>query len=524
MIAENLDFPTDENPMNNVAAAGDAVQVAAGARPKEFPRMADHEAATDATELAAVVGGLRNEMAQVVGVLRQFTDTTSVLIGNIAQQSQSQSQSRSHSSRHHQDRQVDSSSSDDYDSHHFANSFGRTRNVQTHHSSNQNQRGCRIPPFTGKESWKIWYNRFTEIAYLKRWDEAQKLEEILPRLQGQAGEFVYEQLSHQVRTNYQSLTSELNNRFRVVETQKTFATQFSNRNQNSGETPEEFAAELKRLYGKAYANRDSQTREEDLLRKFLNGLQDERARFHVEYIKEPANIDEAVYEVVNFREVHKRPFSKDSYYNQGNNRKPTRMVRFGYDSGEDDQSDNEDCSRVNRAYNRTSKAKSTLKVDEQQAKSDNDDKSETNKAKDSTPDVSNDMSNLKGLLTTLVKEVADEFKKEMQAGKPQRFYGNQNPKPMNSSRPRNNFGGARQTNSNNQQQRYGNNFKYGTCFKCGQEGHFARECPNLPWVTGQMQMAVQPSSSFQNPGMPPNENQTASKSPVAGSAPEQSTN
>ena len=51
---------------------------------------------------------------------------------------------------------------------------------------------------------------------------------------------------------------------------------------------EEYTADLKRLYNKAHPSRDHQTREE-LLRRFLDGLSDSQARFHVEYMG-PDNI------------------------------------------------------------------------------------------------------------------------------------------------------------------------------------------------------------------------------------------
>ena len=70
-----------------------------------------------------------------------------------------------------------------------------------------------------------------------------------------------------------------------------------------GETGEEFAAELKRLYAKAYSFRDENTRQEDLVRRFLDGLRDSDARFEVEYNKEPENIDETVYHAVNFAQT-----------------------------------------------------------------------------------------------------------------------------------------------------------------------------------------------------------------------------
>ena len=140
------------------------------------------------------------------------------------------------------------------------------------------------------------------MADRRRWSEDDRLDEILPRLQGAVGEFVFGQLRREVSANYAQLVSELNSRFRVVVTKKTYGAQFSHRSQKSSESVEEYAAELKRLYDKAHANRDEETRHENLLRKFLDGLYDEKARFQVEYVKEPRDIDEAVYQGVDFQE------------------------------------------------------------------------------------------------------------------------------------------------------------------------------------------------------------------------------
>ena len=73
---------------------------------------------------------------------------------------------------------------------------------------------CKLPPFTGEEKWNIWFNRFK----LQLWGNQQKLWELLQRLQDPAGEFVYRQLTHATWTSYSTLVSELNSRFRVVET------------------------------------------------------------------------------------------------------------------------------------------------------------------------------------------------------------------------------------------------------------------------------------------------------------------
>ena len=184
----------------------------------------------------------------------------------------------------------------------------------------------RLPLFTGQEPWRVYYNRFQDVASLEGWTETDRLRELLPRVQGQAGQFVYEQLGHNVRTNFRSLVHELKNRFRKVETARTFGARFSNRNQNAGERAEDYAAELKRLYDKAHSNRDVETRREDLLRRFLDGVIDDSARFQVEYVKEPRDIDDAVYEVVNFTETKRRPPTDPG---DSRSRRPTRIIRDG---------------------------------------------------------------------------------------------------------------------------------------------------------------------------------------------------
>ena len=109
-------------------------------------------------------------------------------------------------------------------------------------------------------------------------DDEEKLYELLPKLQGVAGEFVYRQLSQRTRSSYRRIVRELRNRFWGVETAQLYSARFSTRNQKPDETVEEFVAELKRLYDKGHPLRDRRTREEDLLRRFFDGLLDDRAR------------------------------------------------------------------------------------------------------------------------------------------------------------------------------------------------------------------------------------------------------
>ena len=93
--------------------------------------------------------------------------------------------------------------------------LGRMRNSSRSEAGRSSEwYGLKIPPFNGKEDWKTWINRFEAIAERRNWSEESKLDNILPKLQGKAGDFVFSQLSKDTLSCYQELVKELNSRFR----------------------------------------------------------------------------------------------------------------------------------------------------------------------------------------------------------------------------------------------------------------------------------------------------------------------
>lgn len=70
-------------------------------------------------------------------------------------------------------------------------------------------------------------------------------------MQGTAADFTYGQLKATTLKNYRELVRELKSRYGEIESCKSYRTNFNYRRQLKYESPEEFAAELKRLYDKA---------------------------------------------------------------------------------------------------------------------------------------------------------------------------------------------------------------------------------------------------------------------------------
>lgn len=174
------------------------------------------------------------------------------------QMSRTRVRSKSHANLH----DSDDSSSDSESDFHDTISIDTSCIVQPQSRANFS-RTVKLPAYTGKEKWEVWFNRFQAVARLNDWDKRERINELLPRLHGDAGEFAFDQLPTKTLDNYKKLIKELGNRFGTIETSRTYRLQFSRRRQLIGETPEKFVSELKRLTDTGTMKQDRKTCSKD---------------------------------------------------------------------------------------------------------------------------------------------------------------------------------------------------------------------------------------------------------------------
>ncbi|KAK3088365.1 hypothetical protein FSP39_018253 [Pinctada imbricata] len=348
----------------------------------------------------------------------------------------------------------------------------RNANTRAHDESipvvNSQSNACnkvasiKISPFTGSERWDIWKKMFDRTAVVQGWTENEKLAQLLPRIQGSAGDFVHGQLSDDVANSYERLVQELESRYRVIETPKMFGAQFSNRRQKLNESVFEYAAELKRLYDKAHSNRDVQTRNEDLLRRFLDGLNDDEARFAVEFSKDPETIDQAVNQVINFQEAKRCVENRENNKANANNKGKKNKVAWAEldDSSDDEKAENlrNKKPRVRRNQNRPSKLVANSQSSGQRA---------------ITPTSSGDSEN------SLLKELSaklENIEKSLQLSNKSDTGTSLRRVPYNKG----NHGFRKEV----------------ICFKCNEKGHYARECGNATQNGSQINFDARRDNDF----------------------------
>ncbi len=108
-----------------------------------------------------------------------------------------------------------------------------------------------LPQFKGKGKWETFSHQFEAIARSCGWNDTEKLNHLLATLSGDAADFAFELEPHMIE-DYDEIMNELEQRFRVIQSEDTWKQEFSSRALKRNETAKEFAADLRRLIHKAY--------------------------------------------------------------------------------------------------------------------------------------------------------------------------------------------------------------------------------------------------------------------------------
>ena len=351
------------------------------------------------------------------------------------------------------------------------------------HDAFSSNKVVKLPSFTGNgnDNWKIWYSRFTQVANLNNWDDATRLSELMQRLQGTAAEFAFDEIPQAILSNFHSLVNELGLRFQSVETNKTFRVQFGKRAQRIGESVEDYSAELKRIYDKAYPGRNPEMRRQLLLQQFLSGLRDKQAKFAVEYFKEPCTIEDAVHNVVTYMEAQQS--HKFDTYRSADHSKSVRFLSQASVDDDDESSDNDafvNTSQFSKPPPSSSELGQKQTVRKVQTTQQN---SELNLSHQLPEMITRHV----GELVNLIKSSGECVTKESSPGKSQTAPPNQGPTSrLGQLRPQNPNQGqtARSGRVPFQQQGQGqsggqNRLANMQCFHCANFGHIKRDCPIL---------------------------------------------
>ena len=153
--------------------------------------------------------------------------------------------------------------------------------------------------YSGKSSWKLFKQHFERIAKINKWtSNADKFQNLSLALESQAAEVLID-IDENSDSAYQDAWNALAKRFGSVDDQREAMHRFDSRKQNADESVAEFVAALKLAYHEAWPQAHAKNKDNDLKRKFENGL---RSTEMQHYLRLHARTDDFVDTVTKARQ------------------------------------------------------------------------------------------------------------------------------------------------------------------------------------------------------------------------------
>ena len=268
-------------------------------------------------------------------------------------------------------------------------------------------------PFQGTASWEDWIEHFERVAAVNEWtSNASKLKWMKVRLTGKAAAAL-KRFPEATTNDYAALKAALQTRFEPASKKELYMVEFQVRRKRKDEDWASFGDNLWFLAEKSYPDLPSEAQEVLALNRFLTQLDNPQVHFSVRQ-KQPTNIDQAVQFTLE-AESYLRPHKQ---HNHTTDTLPIAPLL----------------------------AQSELLNTEQSVA--------TEQLVAAAPTTADPMSSIMKRLDEIesqLKVVTSSKKKWERRGKPSEF---------------------RQNRTTNQSQ--GQSTRAVVCFKCGQEGHFAR--------------------------------------------------
>ena len=287
--------------------------------------------------------------------------------------------------------------------------------------SQHSQPRISLPKYDGTSRWKTLWIPFKQLASQFDWNREEKLRRLWGCLQGGALDYAVD-LSEEVRTDLEAFTAAMTRRFEDPALPLTYRAELLNLAIGKKESFQEFSGRVRSTVSKAYPSADARTLETLCVDTFKRGLNEFNLAYEVGKAN-PLNLDQAVQLATSFEA------QKQSLVN-GRFPRP-KLNAVSIDRITEDEADvaTEDAKRVNRLSATVTMGQLGAFGDELRKK-------------------------LKEDVEDRLKKLFEECGIRCKGGKEQ---------------------GRRQPSGR----------RTGNCFSCGEEGHFARECPSLPSNSGQ---------------------------------------